>query len=217
MTDLAPFLDRLPLVAILRGVTPPEVVGIGRVLVDAGFSIIEVPLNSPDPIESIGLLAEDLGPDVLVGAGTVTGTADVDAVARAGGRIIVMPHADVAVIRAAKAAGLACAPGICTPTEGFAALAAGADALKLFPAELTAPSVLRAMTSVFPRDTRFLPVGGITPETMAPYLAAGAAGFGLGSALYRPGMTAAEVRVTATAFADAWRRHVTLSATGERP
>ena len=125
----------------------------------------------------------------------------------AGGRIIVMPHADVAVIRAAKAAGAACTPGICTPTEGFAALAAGADALKLFPAELVAPSVLRAMASVFPRGTRFLPVGGITPDRMAPYLAAGAAGFGLGSALYKPGMSAAEVDATATAFVDAWRAH----------
>lgn len=217
MTSLDPFLDRLPLVAILRGVTPSEVVGIGRALVDASFSIIEVPLNSPEPTESIGRLAEDLGPDVLVGAGTVTTTADVDAVADAGGRIIVMPHADFAVIRAAKAAGLVCAPGICTPTEGFAALAAGADALKLFPAELIAPSVLRAMTSVFPRRTAFLPVGGVTPDTMAPYLAAGAAGFGLGSALYRPGMCAAEVGVRSKAFADAWRRHLDQSAIGERP
>jgi len=207
MTSLDPYLDRLPLVAILRGVTPAEVVGIGRALVDAGFSIIEVPLNSPDPFESIRRLAADLGPDILVGAGTATTAADVAAVADAGGRIIVMPHADGAVIRAAKSAGLACAPGICTPTEGFAALAAGADALKLFPAELTAPSVLRAMTSVFPRGTRFLPVGGITPDSMAPYLAAGAAGFGLGSALYRPGMTAAEVARNAGAFARAWHTH----------
>ncbi|WP_299131291.1 2-dehydro-3-deoxy-6-phosphogalactonate aldolase [uncultured Amaricoccus sp.] len=208
MIDLQPYLDRLPLVAILRGVTPDEALDIGRALVDAGFAIVEVPLNSPEPIESIRRLAAGLGPETLVGAGTVTAPAQVDAVAAAGGRIIVMPHADTAVIRAAKAAGLACAPGIATPTEGFAALAAGADALKLFPAELTAPAVLRAMTSVFPRGTRFLPVGGITPHTMASYLAAGAAGFGLGSALYRPGMTAAEVGVTARAFADAWRGHV---------
>ena len=207
MTLLAPYLERLPLVAILRGVAPAEAVGIGRALVRAGFSIIEVPLNSPEPIESIRRLASDLGPDTLVGAGTVTAPADVEAVVAAGGRIIVMPHADVAVIRAAKAAGAACTPGICTPTEGFAALAAGADALKLFPAELVAPSVLRAMASVFPRGTRFLPVGGIAPDTMAPYIAAGAAGFGLGSALYKPGMSAAEVDATATAFVDAWRAH----------
>jgi 2-dehydro-3-deoxyphosphogalactonate aldolase len=217
MTSLAHYLDRLPLVAILRGVTPAEVVGIGRALVDAGFSIIEVPLNSPEPVESIRRLTGELGPDVLVGAGTVTNAADVEAVAAAGGRIIVMPHADVAVIRVAKAAGLVCAPGICTPTEGFAALAAGADALKLFPAELTAPSVLRAMTSVFPRGTCFLPVGGITPDTMAPYLAAGAAGFGLGSALYKPGMTATEVARTAAVFASAWRRNATEVAPRDRP
>ncbi len=217
MTPLALYLDRLPLVAILRGVTPPEVLHIGRALVEAGFAIIEVPLNSPDPIESIRRLAAELGPDILVGAGTVTAPAEVAAVAEAGGRIIVMPHTDVAVIRAAKAAGLACAPGICTPTEGFAALAAGADALKLFPAELAAPSVLRAMRSVLPRETRVLPVGGITPDIMAPYLAAVAAGFGLGSALYAPGMGAAQVAANATAFADAWRRHSSQSAKRGRP
>ena len=207
MTPLTPFLDRLPLVAILRGVTPAEVVGIGRALVDSGFAVIEVPLNSPDPIESIRRLAAKFGDDALVGAGTVTREADVATVAEAGGRIIVMPHADVAVIRAAKSAGLACTPGIITPTEGFAALAAGADALKLFPAELASPPVLRAMASVFPRGTRFLPVGGITPTTMEPYLQAGAAGFGLGSALYRPGMTPAEVAANAAAFARAWQHH----------
>ena len=204
MTRLQPYLDRLPLVAILRGVTPDEVVPIGAALVRAGFAIVEVPLNSPDPIESIRRLADALGDAVLVGAGTVTREADVVAVAGAGGRLVVMPHADTAVIRAAKAAGMVCAPGIVTPTEGFAALAAGADALKLFPAELAPPPVLKAMTSVFPLGTRFLPVGGITPATMAPYLAAGASGFGLGSALYRPGMTAAEVAATAAAFTRAW-------------
>ena len=167
MTLFDPYFDRLPLVAILRGVTPAEVVGIGRALVGAGFSIIEVPLNSPEPIESIRRLVADLGPDTLVGAGTVTTPADVETVVAAGGRVIVMPHADVAVIRAAKAAGIACTPGVCTPTEGYAALAAGADALKLFPAELITPTVLRAMKPIFPRGTRFLPVGGVTPDTMA--------------------------------------------------
>ena len=209
MTRLQPYLDRLPLVAILRGVTPDEVVPIGAALVRAGFAIVEVPLNSPDPIESIRRLADALGDAVLVGAGTVTREADVVAVAGAGGRLVVMPHADTAVIRAAKAAGMVCAPGIATPTEGFAALAAGADALKLFPAELAPPPVLKAMTSVFPLGTRFLPVGGITPATMAPYLAAGASGFGLGSALYRPGMTAAEVAATAAAFTRAWHSRST--------
>nr|WP_232480687.1 2-dehydro-3-deoxy-6-phosphogalactonate aldolase [Roseomonas sp. KE2513] len=199
------FMDRLPLVAILRGVTPEEVVPIGRALVEAGFSIIEVPLNSPRPLESIRALAEDLGPEVLVGAGTVLAPEGVTEVAAAGGRIIVMPHGDPAVIRAAKAAGLLCVPGVSTATEGFAALAAGADALKLFPAELLTPRVLKAMLSVFPRGTRFLPVGGIVPEGMGEFVAAGAAGFGLGSALYKPGATADEVGERARRFVEAWR------------
>lgn len=203
---LQTYLDRLPLIAILRGVTPAEILPIGRALADAGFAIIEVPLNSPSAIESIGLLAREFGDKVLVGAGTVTTPKLVSEVAAAGGRIIVMPHADVAVIRAAKSAGLVCTPGIATPTEGFAALAAGADALKLFPAEMSPPAVLKAMKSVFPKQTRFLPVGGITPDTMGAYHAAGAAGFGLGSALYKPGMNAATVAGNARAFVAAWNK-----------
>lgn len=203
--SLQPYLERMPLVAILRGVTPPEVLGISQALVDAGFSMIEVPLNSPEPVASIRLLAAEFGADVLVGAGTVVTSAAVDDVARAGGRLIVMPHADVTAISAAKHAGLVCVPGIATPTEGFAALAAGADALKLFPAEISPPPVLKAMMSVLPRGTTVLPVGGITPATMAPYRAAGAAGFGLGSALYRPGMKPEDVAATASAFVAAWR------------
>ena len=205
MTPLDPFLDRLPLVAILRGVTPEEVVGIGEALVEAGFAIVEVPLNSPRPLESIGRLASALGRDVLVGAGTVTTPAQVAAVKGAGGRVIVMPHADPAVIGAATSLGMACMPGIATPTEAFAALAAGADALKLFPAEMLAPPVLKAMLSVLPRGTRLLPVGGITPERMGAFRAAGAGGFGLGSALYRPGAGAEEVGRSARAFVAAWR------------
>jgi 2-dehydro-3-deoxyphosphogalactonate aldolase len=201
---IARYLDRLPLVAILRGATPDDVVAIGNVLRDAGFAIVEVPLNSPSPLESIRRLAESLGDGVLVGAGTVTSAAQVEEVKRAGGRLIVSPHLDVAVLRSAKAAGLACIPGIATPSEGFAALANGADALKLFPAELLTPTVLRALRSVFPADTRFLPVGGITPDTMAPYVAAGAAGFGLGSALYRPGDGPAVVGERARELARAW-------------
>jgi 2-dehydro-3-deoxyphosphogalactonate aldolase len=203
---IQPFLDRLPLIAILRGVTPDEVVAVGRALVDAGFAIVEVPLNSPAPIESIRRLADSLGADTLVGAGTVTDPAQVRDVAHAGGRLVVSPHCDVAVVRAAKSAGLACTPGIATPTEGFAALAAGADALKLFPAELLTPTVLKALRSVFPEETRFLPVGGITPDNMAPYVAAGAAGFGLGSALYRRGDAPDAVAAKARTFVDAWRR-----------
>jgi 2-dehydro-3-deoxyphosphogalactonate aldolase len=148
--QLQPYLARLPLVAILRGVRPEEVLPIGQALVEAGFAIIEVPLNSPRPLDSIGILAREFGADALIGAGTVTTPAQVAEVAQAGGRLIVMPHGDPAVIRAAKAGGLLCAPGIATPTEGFAALAAGADALKLFPAELLTPRVLKALRSSSP-------------------------------------------------------------------
>lgn len=206
MTPFRDYLARLPLIAILRGVTPEEVAPIGAALVEAGFAIIEVPLNSPHPLESIAVLARTLGDVALVGAGTVMTPGQVAEVAAAGGRLIVMPHGDAAVIRAARLAGLACTPGIATPTEGFAALAAGADALKLFPAELLAPPVLKAMRAVFPPDTLFLPVGGITPDNMGGFLRAGAAGFGLGSALYKPGAGAEEVARNARAFVTAWRR-----------
>ena len=199
------YLSRLPLIAILRGVTPDEVVAIGQSLVDAGFAIIEVPLNSPAPIESIGRLHDAFGESVLLGAGTVMTPEQVTDVHGAGGRLVVMPHADANVIRAAKAAGMASIPGVATPTEGFAALAAGADGLKLFPAEMLSPGVLTAMRSVFPVDTRFFPVGGISPDAMSRYVAAGATGFGLGSALYRRGDTAVAVRASADAFVRAWR------------
>jgi 2-dehydro-3-deoxyphosphogalactonate aldolase len=203
---IEPFLDRLPLVAILRGITPEDVVGVSDALVDAGFTIIEVPLNSPAPLESIARLHAKYGEEILVGAGTVTTAAQVKDIAAAGGRLIVMPHGDGEVVRAAKAAGLACIPGVATPTEGFAALANGADALKLFPAELLTPTVLKAMRAVFPSATRFLPVGGITPDSMASYVAAGAAGFGLGGALYRRGDDAARVARNARDFVSAWKR-----------
>lgn len=201
------WLDPLPLVAILRGLTPDESVEIGRVLVDAGFRMLEVPLNSPQPFESIRRMSEALGSDYLVGAGTVLDPANVRKVADAGGRLIVMPHADVAVIRAAKDAGLYCVPGVATPTEAFAALAAGADALKLFPAEQASPAVLKAWRAVLPKDLAVLPVGGIAPDNMGPWLAAGANGFGIGSSLYAPGRPASEVATRARAFADAWRSH----------
>lgn len=199
------YLARLPLIAILRGVTPDEVVAIGQSLVDAGFAIIEVPLNSPSPIESIRRLHDVFGDSVLLGAGTVMTPEQVTDVRDAGGRLIVMPHSDTRVIRAAKAAGMLCVPGVATPTEGFAALDAGADGLKLFPAELVPPAILAAMRSVFPADTRFFPVGGITADAMSRYVVAGAAGFGLGSALYRRGDTASAVRTNADAFVQAWR------------
>ncbi|CAN5898813.1 2-dehydro-3-deoxy-6-phosphogalactonate aldolase [soil metagenome] len=202
--DLQSYLDRLPLIAILRGVRPDEVVAIGEALVDAGVAIIEVPLNSPDALDSIRRLHDAFGVDVLLGAGTVMTPSDTRDVAAAGGRLVVMPHSDADVIRAATAEGLTCIPGIATPTEGFRALANGADGLKLFPAELLTPTVLRAFRAVFPTDTKFFPVGGITPGSMGEYVAAGATGFGLGSALYRPGDSPAQVSIGANDFATAW-------------
>jgi len=201
MEDL---MARLPLVAILRGIRPDEVEAIGGALVEAGFALIEVPLNSPDPLTSIARLAEAFGDTAMIGAGTVLDPTDVPRIAEAGGRLIVMPHSDTAVIGAVKQAGLTCVPGFATPTEAFAALAAGADALKLFPAEANPPAVLKAMRAVLPAAVPVLPVGGITPDSMAAYRAAGAAGFGLGSALYRPGMTAADVSENAAAFRSAF-------------
>jgi 2-dehydro-3-deoxyphosphogalactonate aldolase len=203
---IEPYLDRLPHVAILRGVTPEEVQDVTGALVDEGFAIVEVPLNSPRPLESIERLRAKLGEEILVGAGTVVSPMQVKEVAAAGGRLIVMPHGDGEVVRAAKAAGLACIPGVSTPTEGFAALANGADALKLFPAELLTPAVLKAMRTVFPTATRFFPVGGITPDSMASYVAAGAAGFGLGGALYRRGDDPSRVATNARDFVAAWKR-----------
>lgn len=208
MNAFKTWLDPLPLVAILRGLRPDEVPTIGDALVDAGFRILEVPLNSPQPLESIRRMAERYGAERLIGAGTVLDPAHVRDIADAGGRIVVMPHADVAVIRAAKQAGLYCVPGVATPTEAFAALAAGADALKLFPAEQASPAVLKAWRAILPPGTAVLPVGGVAPDTMDPWLAAGAAGFGIGSSLYAPGRAADDVGTRARAFAQAWRRHL---------
>ena len=182
---------------------PGEAVAIGQALLDAGFRAIEVPLNSPEPLESIAALAAAFGERALIGAGTVLDAADALRIADAGGRLVVMPHADLAIIRAAKARGLLCVPGVATPTEAFAALAAGADALKLFPAEALPPAVVKAWRAVLPKDVWLL-LGGISPERRAPYLAAGADAFGLGSALYQPGHTPAEVAARAKAFAAAY-------------
>jgi len=201
---LSSWLNPLPLVAILRGIAPDEAVSIGRVLAEAGFRVLEVPLNSPQPMESIRRLSQSLGDSVLVGAGTVMTLAQVDEVTAVGGRLIVMPHADTAVIRAAKAAGMICVPGVATPTEAFAALAAGADGLKLFPADQVTPAGLKAWRAVLPASVAVLPVGGIALGNMAAWLAAGAQGFGIGAALYAPGLAADEVASRARAFAQAW-------------
>lgn len=203
MPEIASCMERLPLVAILRGIEPEDAPTVGQVLVDAGFTLIEVPLNSPDPFESIRILAHAFHDRALIGAGTVLGSAQVAEVARAGGRLIVMPHGDPTVIRAAKAYGLACTPGVATPTEAFAAIAEGADGLKLFPAEAMPPSVVKALTAVLPKDVPLIPVGSITPEKIAPYWQAGARGFGLGGALYRPGDTPETVATRANAFREA--------------
>ena len=205
VSAFGPFLLPLPLIAVLRGITPEEVPDVAGVLVDAGFRILEVPLNSPRAFASIGLLAERHGRDCLVGAGTVIDPADVARVRDAGGRLVVMPHADTAVVRAAKATGMVCAPGVATPTEAFAAIAAGADGLKMFPAEALPPPALKAWRAVLPKGVPVFAVGGIRPETMAGYWTAGAAGFGTGSNLYRPGAALADVRAAAAAFAAAVR------------
>ena len=196
-------VQRCPLVAILRGVKPAEVVDIGTALVESGFTVIEVPLNSPEPLESISRLSAAVGERALVGAGTVLRESQVDQIAQAGGRLVVMPHADEGVVRRAKQLGLYALPGFGTPTEAFAMLAAGADGLKLFPAEASPPAVLKALCAVLPKDTLIFPVGSITPDNMHPYIKVGARGFGLGSALYKPGATADQVKDAARRFIDA--------------
>jgi 2-dehydro-3-deoxyphosphogalactonate aldolase len=198
-------MAELPLVAILRGVKPDEAVGIGEALVERGFRLIEVPLNSPQAFVSIERLRAALPEGVVVGAGTVLRVEDVASVKAAGGEQIVSPHTDTRIIEATKAAGMASIPGAATPSEAFAALAAGADCLKLFPAEMIAPPVVKAMLAILPAGTRVLPVGGITPDNMGPFVKAGAKGFGLGSALYQPGAGVADTAARAERFVAAWR------------
>lgn len=204
MNPLQPFLAPLPLIAVLRGITPSEIDAVGDVLFDAGFRILEVPLNSPQAFASISRLASRRGPACLVGAGTVLDVADVARLRDAGGRLVVMPHGDLAIVREAKRLGMVCCPGVATPTEAFAALHAGADGLKMFPAEALPPPVLKAWRAVLPKDTLLFPVGGIRPDTLAGYWAAGASGFGTGSNLYKPGASVDDVRNVAGAFAQAF-------------
>lgn len=206
MSPGTPFRDAFaacPLVAILRGITPPEAQPVGQALVAAGWRLIEVPLNSPDPLASIAALAAAF-PQAMVGAGTVLHPAQVALVHAAGGRLIVAPNFNPEVVREAMRLGMQCLPGVFTATEAFAALDAGATGLKLFPAEMIPPAGVKALRAVLPRETLVLPVGGITPGNMAAYRAAGADGFGIGSALYKPGATAAQVERSAHEFLAAW-------------
>jgi 2-dehydro-3-deoxyphosphogalactonate aldolase len=187
--DFGQWLALCPLVAILRGIRPDECVDVVAALDAAGIAIVEVPLNSPSPIDSIARLADRFGRHMLIGAGTVMTARQVDEIADAGGRLIVSPHAASEVVAAAKRRDLLACPGVFTPTEAFAMLALGADALKLFPAEAASPAVLTALRAVLPAGTKILPVGGIGAANLAAWRAAGAAGFGIGSSIYKPGDT----------------------------
>ena len=195
------YLDECPLIAIIRGVTPDEAEAIGDAIYEGGIRIIEVPLNSPDPLRSIELLASRLGDRALVGAGTVMSIGQVQQVKDAGGRIIVSPDTNVEVIAASVEAGLVSSPGYFTPSEAFAAIRAGAHTLKLFPAEGGSPALLKGQLAVLPKDIPVLAVGGINPDNMRPWLDAGARGFGLGSGLYKPGQSAAQTLEKARAYA----------------
>lgn len=202
--NLAQALAQLPLIAILRGLTPAEAPAMGESLVSSGFAIIEVPLNSPEPLKSIAALTQQF-PQTLIGAGTVLTAQQVKDVHSAGGRLVVAPNFNPAVVAQALALNMVVLPGVATPTEAFAALDAGAHGLKLFPAEMISPATVKAMRAVLPQAAALMPVGGITPDNMAAYRAAGASGFGLGSALYAPGRSAELVREKAAAFVQAFK------------
>ncbi|MFY0610727.1 MAG: 2-dehydro-3-deoxy-6-phosphogalactonate aldolase [Hyphomicrobiaceae bacterium] len=199
-TPLDEALEACPLIAILRGITPADAIDVGQALFDAGIRIIEVPLNSPEPLKSIEQLASQFGGNALIGAGTVMTPDDVIEVRDAGGELIVMPHSDAEIIDEAKAEGLICLPGVATPSEGFAALTCGADGLKMFPGEAMPPKIVKAWRAVFPEAIKLMPVGGVSVENIPDYLAAGASGFGIGTALYAPGRTASDVKDRAEAL-----------------
>lgn len=196
---------RLPLVAILRGLEPERAVAVGEVLVEAGFNIIEVPLNSPDPLASIAALVAALGDHALVGAGTVLAEAEVEALAAIGAGLVVSPNGNPAVIRRTAALGMVSLPGVFTPTEMFAALEAGASGLKLFPAEAASPAVIKAVRAVLPSQVPLLAVGGISAANMGDYLAAGASGFGIGGSLFKPGKPLGEIAADARAIVAAFK------------
>ena len=200
------YLDECPLVAIIRGVTPDEAEAIGDAIFESGIRIVEVPLNSPEPLQSIEKLAKRFGEQMLVGAGTVLDRADVARVKDAGGRIIVSPDTNIEVIAATAAAGLVASPGYFTPSEAFAAIRAGATALKLFPAEAASPAVLKAQLAVIPKDIPIMVVGGVRPDNMRPWLEAGATGFGLGGGLYQPRRSPAETLDKARAYVAGLKR-----------
>lgn len=197
-------LDALPLIAILRGLKPDEAVEIGEAIVAAGFRCLEVPLNSPEPLDSIRRLRQALDGRALVGAGTVLSVAAARAVAEAGGQLVISPNTNVEVIAETKTLGLLSLPGFFTPSEAFAALDSGADALKLFPAEIAGPKGLKAVRAVLPAETRIYPVGGVDPDSMAAWRSAGASGFGIGSAVFKPGQSAEQVARQAAGFVVRW-------------
>jgi 2-dehydro-3-deoxyphosphogalactonate aldolase len=196
-------MNALPLVAILRGLKPEEALEVGQAIVNAGFHILEVPLNSPDPLRSIQILAKAF-PNALVGAGTVTTAQQVRDIKATGGQIIISPHLDDNVVCEAVNLGLISMPGVATPTEAFRAIALGAHGLKLFPAEMISPSVVKSMRAVLPSHVRLIPVGGIGAHNMADYRQCGASGFGIGSALFAPGKTVQAIGESAAAFVRAW-------------
>lgn len=193
------------LIAILRGVQPSEVIAVANVLIEAGFTTIEVPLNSPEPLKSIELLSQHFGEAILIGAGTVCSARDVDVVKQTGARLVLSPNCDAQVIARTRELGLLSMPGVATPSEAFAALAAGAHALKLFPADVLGVASFKAWRSVLPQDSQMFAVGGVDLNNLLSFKQAGAAGAGLGSALYKPGMSLHELAANAQAFCTKWK------------